>query len=86
MELATTELTTTIREMIAEIGELDDVDQIGLEQHLIEDLGLDSMLLLEVLSSLEQTYSISIPETEFPNMTSVNACVDVVKRYKTATA
>jgi acyl carrier protein len=84
--MSTTELIGTIREMIAEIGELDDVEQIGADQHLIEDLGLDSMLLLEVLSSLEQTYSISIPETEFPNMTTVNACVDVVKRYQSAAA
>ena len=84
--MASTELVSTIRDMIAEIGELDDAEQIGMEQHLIEDLGLDSMLLLEVLSSLEQTYSISIPETEFPNMVSVKACVDVVQRYQGATA
>lgn len=84
--MASTELVSTIRDMIAEIGELDDAQQIGMEQHLIEDLGLDSMLLLEVLSSLEQTYSISIPETEFPNMVSVKACVDVVQRYQGATA
>jgi len=86
MEVANTELATTIRDMIAEIGELDDAQQIGAEQHLIEELGLDSMLLLEVLSSLEQTYGISIPETEFPNMTTVTACVDVVKRYQAAAA
>lgn len=78
------ELVKTVRDMIAEIGELDSPDTIGLDQHLIEDLGLDSMLLLEVLSSLEQTYGISIPETEFPNMTTINQCVDVVKRYKNA--
>lgn len=84
--MASTELVSTIRDMIAEIGELDDAAQIGMEQHLIEDLGLDSMLLLEVLSSLEQTYSISIPETEFPNMVSVKACVDVVQRYQGAAA
>lgn len=80
------ELTSAIREMIAEIGELDDAQNIGLEQHLIEDLGLDSMLLLEVLSSLEQTYGISIPETEFPNMTTVKACAEVVRRYQGAAA
>jgi len=84
--MANTELVGTIRDMIAEIGELDNPEQIGLDQHLIEELGLDSMLLLEVLSSLEQTYSISIPETEFPNMTSVNACVQVVQRYQEAAA
>lgn len=84
--MPTMELASTIRDMIAEIGEIDDAEQIGLEQHLIEDLGLDSMLLLEVLSSLEQTYSISIPETEFPNMTTVSACVDVVRRYQNAAA
>ncbi|MBK6849632.1 MAG: acyl carrier protein [Proteobacteria bacterium] len=78
------ELTSTIQSMIAEIGELDHPEKIGLDQHLIEDLGLDSMLLLELLSSLEQTYSISIPETEYPNMTTVNACAEVVRRYQAA--
>lgn len=84
MATVSQEMIATIKEMIAEIGELDDADSIGMEQHLIEELGLDSMLLLEVLSSLEQTYSISIPETEFPNMTSVKACVEVVERYQAA--
>lgn len=79
-------MVVTIRDMIAEIGELDDPEQIKPEQHLIEDLGLDSMLLLEVLSTLEQTYGISIPETEFPNMTTIANCVDVVKRYQSAAA
>ena len=78
-------LVADVRELVCEIGELErpDVDN---NQHLINDLGMDSMLLLEVLSSLEQNYKISIPETEFPNMTTINQCVAVVQRYQGATA
>jgi acyl carrier protein len=75
-------LRDEIRAVIADIGELDDPAAIGPEDHLIDDLELDSMLLLELLASLEQAYGITIPEREFPTMTTVDRCVAVVRRYR----
>lgn len=69
-----------IREVIAEIGEIDEPETIDADQHFIEDLDLDSMMLLEILSTLERQYNINIPEDEFPNMVTLNMCVATVQR------
>ncbi|HAA54539.1 MAG TPA: acyl carrier protein [Myxococcales bacterium] len=81
MEVSRQELMEEIREVIAEVGEIDEMDSIQPEVHFINDLGLDSMMLLEVLSTLERRYKISIPEEEFPNMVTLNSCVDTVEKF-----
>jgi acyl carrier protein len=73
-------LLRDIREVISEIGEIDEVDSIQPDHHFIEDLDLDSMMLLEILSTLERNYQISIPEEEFPNMTTLTLCVETVQK------
>ncbi len=81
MSVSVAEVKETIREVIAEIGEIDEVETITDEAHFINDLGLDSMMLLEVLSTLERQYKISIPEEEFPNMVTVTMCVETVQKF-----
>lgn len=81
MQFQIEEVKAKIREVIAEIGEIEDIDSITDEAHFINELGLDSMMLLEILSNLERQYKISIPEEEFPNMVTLNMCVDTVQKY-----
>ena len=59
----TAEIRENIREMITEIAEDMDVetDKITDSAHLIEDLELDSMALLEVLASMEKKFGVAIP-------------------------
>lgn len=77
------EVKGVIRDLITEIAEDMDVDteKITDSAHLIEDLELDSMALLEVLASMEKKFSISIPESEFPNLTSIDKCSETVEKY-----
>ena len=75
------ELMKEIRDVIAEVGEIDEVDTITPDIHFIDELGLDSMMLLEVLSTLERRYNISIPEEEFPNMVTLTRCMDTIQKY-----
>ena len=77
------EVKGVIRELITEIAEDMDVDaeKITDSAHLIEDLELDSMALLEVLASMEKKFGISIPESEFPNLTSIDKCSETVEKY-----
>ncbi len=79
----TAEVKGIIRELIVEIAEDMDVDEekITDSAHLVEDLELDSMALLEVLASMEKKFSISIPESEFPNLTSIDKCTETVEKY-----
>jgi len=79
----TAEIKGIIRELVVEIAEDMDVDEekITDSAHLVEDLELDSMALLEVLASMEKKFSISIPESEFPNLTSIDKCTETVEKY-----
>jgi len=77
------EIKDTIRELITEIAEDMDVDEESItdEASFVEDMGLDSMALLEVLATMEKKFGISIPESEFPNITSIDKCTDTVQKY-----
>ncbi len=81
--METAEAKGIIRELITEIAEDMDVEteKITDSAKLIEDLELDSMALLEVLASMEKKFSISIPESEFPNLTSIDTCTETVEKY-----
>jgi acyl carrier protein len=77
------EIKTTIRELIVEIGEDMDVeeDKITDDAKFIEDMGFDSMALLEVLATMEKKFGVSIPESEFPNITTIDQCTATVEKY-----
>ena len=79
----TAEVKGIIRELVVEIAEDMDVDEEKITDtaHLVEDLELDSMALLEVLASMEKKFDISIPESEFPNLTSIDKCTETVEKY-----
>ena len=80
------EIKETIRELITEIAEDMDVEESSItdDAKFVEDMGLDSMALLEVLATMEKKFSVSIPETEFPNITSINKCTETVQKYLAA--
>ena len=77
------EIKAAIRELIEEIGEDMDVDEdkITDDAKFIEDMGFDSMALLEVLATMEKKFGVSIPESEFPNITTINQCAATVEKY-----
>lgn len=72
-----------IRELIIDIAEDMDIDESSItdDAHFIEDMGLDSMALLEVLATMEKKFGVSIPESEFPNITSISKCTETVEKY-----
>jgi acyl carrier protein len=77
------EIKSTIREVIVEIGEDMDIeeDKITDDAQFIEDMGFDSMALLEVLATMEKKFGVSIPESEFPNITTITKCAATVEKY-----
>jgi acyl carrier protein len=77
------EIKDSIHELITEIAEDADVEQekITDDAHFIKDMGLDSMALLEVLATMEKKFGVTIPETEFPNITTINKCAATVEKY-----
>ncbi len=51
-------------------------DDINQETHLIDDLQLDSLDLMAALCTFEDNYSISVPNSDIPEMVTFGKCVD----------
>lgn len=58
------ELKTQLREIISEVTEVDEVpDDVP-----FKDLGIDSMMAIEIVAEVERTYKLSIPEEELQDL------------------
>jgi len=75
-------LLKDVKKMILQIGELDE-DAVTPDAKFVEDLGLDSMMALEVLASLEKKYKVKIPEENLAKMTSLSKTVEVLTEHLT---
>ncbi len=66
-----------IRELVAEILE-EEPENIKNDAHFVKDLGMDSMMALEILASIEKLYRIAIPEESLTKFTNLDETVKVV--------
>jgi acyl carrier protein len=73
-------LEQEVKNLIASIIEIDP-SQIDPDAHLVKDLGMDSMMALEILACVEKKYKIQIPEEELPKITTVNRAVELARKY-----
>jgi acyl carrier protein len=69
-----------VKKIIANIIEMDP-KEIDAEASLVEDLGMDSMMALEILAALEKRFKIKIAEEDLPKITSVNRAIALAKQY-----
>ena len=68
-----------IRGLVAEILE-EEPAKIDANAHFVKDLGMDSMMALEILAGIEKKYRIVIPEETLPKFTSLNETVRIVTK------
>ena len=73
-------LDQEVKALLADIIEMDP-NQIDPDAHLVEDLGMDSMMALEILAAIEKKYKIRIPEDDLPKITTVNKAVELARKY-----
>ena len=78
--IKTTNLEQEIKALIANIIEMEP-DQIDPDTHLVEDLGMDSMMALEILAAIEKKYKIEISEEDLPKITTVNRAIELARKY-----
>ena len=57
-----------------------DPGTILLTQHLRDDLGLDSMAVIELLYHLEETFGLQIPNEDLAGLTNVGQVVSYVEK------
>jgi acyl carrier protein len=53
---------------------------ILITQHLRDDLGLDSMAVIELLYRIEETFDLQIPDQDLAGMTTVGHVVNYVEK------
>ena len=79
--MKTNNLEQEITTLIANIIEMEP-SQIDPNARLVEDIGMDSMMALEILAGIEKMYRIVISEEMLPKFTSLKETVRIVKEIK----
>lgn len=79
-QTVTDNLENEIRALIADILEIDAV-KITSDARFVEDLGMDSMMALEILASLEKKYKIRIPEENLVKITNLEQAIKIVSGF-----
>ncbi len=72
-----------VRQLVAEILE-EDPEAIKGDAKFVKDLGMDSMMALEILAGIEKKYRIAIPEEMLPQFTDLDTTVKLVKELLSA--
>lgn len=57
-------------------------DTITIESSIIEDLGADSLDVIEMLMTLEDEYGITIPDEEISTVKTIGQVCDVIQKCK----
>jgi len=73
-------LENELKTLIAEIVEIGP-EKITLEANFVEDLGMDSMMALEILASIEKKYKLRIPEENLTKITNLNKVIELVTKF-----
>jgi len=67
-----------VRAIIADAIDVDE-DMLKPDAHFIKEIGLDSLVSLEILVRLEREFKIKISEAELPRLTTLRTVVDLLK-------
>ena len=72
--MANEELKEKLRAIVAEIAEIDEVP----DGTPFKDLGIDSMMAIEIIADVERAYRIKIPESELEQVVDLESVVTLV--------
>ncbi len=68
----------TIRKLLAEQLDLEE-DEITMESTLLEDLGADSIELVDLVMSVEEQYDIEVPDDALDDIRTVGDAVNYLE-------
>jgi acyl carrier protein len=68
-------LKDELKQIITEVTEIEDIP----EDTLFADLGIDSMMAIEIVADVEKNYDITISEDELTELTTLKAVYDKVQ-------
>ncbi len=70
------DLKEKLRAIIAEVAEVDEVP----DATPFRDLGIDSMMAVEIVAEVEREYKLKIPEEELQELTNLEAVYSKVRQ------
>lgn len=73
--MSSSELREKLRAIVAEVAEIDEVP----DDAPFKDLGIDSMMAIEIVAEVERTYKIKVPENELEQVRDLNSVVRLVE-------
>ncbi len=68
-------LKNKLRDIIVEVSEVEDIP----DETPFSELGIDSMMALEIVAEVERTYQLSIPEDELRDLTNFTRVFELVR-------
>ncbi|MDD9937356.1 MAG: acyl carrier protein [Myxococcales bacterium] len=72
--MSTEDLKEKLREIVCEVAEIDEVP----DDTPFKDLGIDSMMAIEIIADVERNYGIKVPEEELEQISDLNSVVTLV--------
>ena len=68
-----------VQKLLAEALNIDDPSKITLESNIVQDLGADSLDMVEMLMSLEDNFGITVPDEAANDLVTVSALVKYIE-------
>lgn len=72
-------MNTKIKEIIAEILDLN-AEEISDDASILDDLGADSIAIMEIVMEIEEAFDIEIDTDEIPKLKSVSDIVNFINK------
>ena len=70
------ELNQKLRAIVAEVSEIDEIP----DETPFSDLGIDSMMALEIVAEVERQYKVTVPEDELKGLTNFQSVYDLFSK------
>jgi len=80
MAYTTEQIKAEIKKLIAKVSERE-TDEIGDAAHYLEELGIDSLMGMEIMIAVDRKFKIDIPEEEFAQASCINESVALVEKW-----
>ena len=78
-----TEIERRVRALIADITKRD-VSSLGPDDDLVEHLGVDSLLGLQILAAVEKRLEVRLPDEELIHLRTIGRIAATVERVRTS--
>lgn len=84
-QITSDEIRNEIKRLIAEVTEREP-EEISDTASFTEELGVDSLMAIEVMVAVDKKFKIDIPEQDFNTVKNVDDAVTMVQRFLPAPA